>query len=323
MGGFVFLMFRTTHAACRQFRRVALLAAFASAWALGCSNSGSPGGFSNTGSGGGGASNLSITVTDTPPAGVTILSFEFTVTGATLTPATGNPVTLISSSNPVRIELKRLEGDATLLTSSSVAAGTYTSLMISVANPSFTFLNTSGAPITVGTTVCPSGAACQVQPATAANITLSGSPFPLGLTSSSPSALQLDFNLNNILSPALALDFNAGLSATALAAPSSGVVAPMEDLVGQVTALDIAHNTFTLSTAQSALKMNVDINTAFLDFLGNGCSSHSIGCLIANQVLAVDASLMGDGSLLAKNVTFEDAHVDEPLIEGVIFAVDS
>jgi len=37
-----------------------------------------------------GASALSVTITDTPPAGVTVLSFEVSVTGGTLNPGSAD-----------------------------------------------------------------------------------------------------------------------------------------------------------------------------------------------------------------------------------------
>ena len=78
---------------------------------------------------------VTLAVSDTPSSGVTILSFEATITGASLTSSSGSSATLISNSNPLTLELKRLEGDSTLAASVSVPAGTYNNLTISVANP--------------------------------------------------------------------------------------------------------------------------------------------------------------------------------------------
>src|SRR5260370_27916605 len=61
---------------------------------------------------GGGNSSLSVTMTDTPPAGVTILSLKFTITGFTVAPSVGTPVALVSSANPVTLELTQLQADA-------------------------------------------------------------------------------------------------------------------------------------------------------------------------------------------------------------------
>ncbi len=81
---------------------------------------------------------MSLTITDTPPVGVTVLSFEVSVTGAALNP--GN-VDLLGSRGSVRIEVKRLETEAAFLNTTNVAPGTYTSLNLTFANPELTFKN--------------------------------------------------------------------------------------------------------------------------------------------------------------------------------------
>ena len=70
---------------------------------------------------------VTLTVTDAPPAGVTVLSFEVTVNSAVLNP--GN-VQLVTS--PHRIEVKQLETDSAFLSTMNVPAGTYQSITISV-----------------------------------------------------------------------------------------------------------------------------------------------------------------------------------------------
>ena len=69
---------------------------------VGCG--GGPGGYFGGMPGSAGTSNVTVMMTDTPPAGVTILSFEINVTAATLNP--GN-VQLVTA--PHKIEVKRLE----------------------------------------------------------------------------------------------------------------------------------------------------------------------------------------------------------------------
>src|SRR6266568_4761322 len=104
-----------------------------------------------------GASALSVTVTDTPPMGVTVLSFEVSVTGATLNPG---GVDLLAGRGPVRIEVENLETESAFLSTASVAPGTYTSLNLTFANPELTFKN--------GTTMtlagCAPGAVCEINP---------------------------------------------------------------------------------------------------------------------------------------------------------------
>ena len=301
-----------------------------SAWALaaclgllgtGCGTSASH--FTSGGGPTGNTAPITFAVADNPPAGVTILAFEVTITSAALTNPTGSPATLVASTSPVTLELKRLEGDSTLVATTNAPLGTYSNLTVSIANPSVTFLNNSGGPITVGSLNCANGATCQVQPPAASNVVITTGPFPLTIAAGSTQSLILDFNMANLLSPTMSVNFAAGMSVSGGATTPSDVVTSIEDQVGQVTAIDSAHNNFTFVTSQAAFKVNVDLNTEFMDFLSAGCSGANIGCLAVNQAIAVNMNLMGDGSLLATGVTFEDPNLDEMLTEGIIFSVDS
>src|ERR1700722_18127597 len=120
---------------------------------------------------------VTLTVTDAPPAGVTVLSFEVTVNGAVLNP--GN-VQLIA--NPQRIEVKQLETDSAFLSTMNVPAGTYQSITISVTNPELTVMNQSGAAI--GN--CANNSVCHLEPAAAGNVTFLSAPVPVLLAPNSP-----------------------------------------------------------------------------------------------------------------------------------------
>src|SRR2546426_15996 len=101
---------------------------------------------------------LSVTVTDTPPAGVSVLSFEVSVTGATLNPGS---VDLLAGRGPVRIEVENLETESAFLSTASVAPGTYTSLNLTFANPELTFKNGTATALAG----CAPGAVCEIKPA--------------------------------------------------------------------------------------------------------------------------------------------------------------
>jgi len=85
---------------------------------------------------------VTLMMTDAPPAGVTVLSFELTVNGAVLNP--GN-VQLITT--PQKIEIKNLETESAFLASFNAPAGTYQSITVNLSNPELTILNQSGAAI--------------------------------------------------------------------------------------------------------------------------------------------------------------------------------
>ena len=100
---------------------------------------------------------VSVTVTDTPPTGVTVLSFEVSVTGAMLNPG---GVDLLAGRGPVRIEVEELETESAFLNTAGVAPGTYTSLNLTFANPELTFKNGTTMPLAG----CAPGAAAGSRP---------------------------------------------------------------------------------------------------------------------------------------------------------------
>src|SRR5713226_7894005 len=63
------------------------------------------------------AAAVSVTITDTPPTGVTLLSFEVSVTGATLNPG---GVDLLGGKGPIQIEVKQLETESAFLSTATV-----------------------------------------------------------------------------------------------------------------------------------------------------------------------------------------------------------
>jgi hypothetical protein len=312
-----------------------LTAAFLAASILsGCSSSTTTiGGSTGSSGGSSGSTVVSVTIKDTPPTNVTLVSFEFTVTGITMNPASGSTTSIVSSANPVPIELGRLQTDSAFVASASVPSGLYNSMTISVANTSFTFFNGTGSPISVSGVTCANGETCRVTPTAAANIQLITSPFPLTLTSGAPAALLLEFDLNKVLNTSLVPTFSGstGVSATAMMFTSTVTpVTRIDGLFGQVTAIDLAHNNFTISNltfspnnAQNTTKINFDSNSAFRDFLSINCTTQSSSCLALKQVLDVDTNLMSDGTLLATGVTFEDSSLNEAFAEGQISSIDN
>jgi len=160
---------------------------------------------------------LSVTVTDTPPAGVSVLSFEVSVTGATLNPGS---VDLLAGRGPVRIEVENLETESGFLNTARVAPGTYTSLNLTFANPELTFKNG-----TTGTLAgCAAGAVCEIKPTGTLTSTVNFPSPGLTITGSSSGmmqeeddeqtamGIQVDLNVNTILSGTLGVERSASRS---------------------------------------------------------------------------------------------------------------
>lgn len=261
----------------------------------------------------GGSAPVSLTITDTPPAGVTILSFEITVSGATLSP--GN-VQLVGA--PVKIEVKQLETESAFLSTVNVPAGTYDSITLSLSNPELTVLNQSGGAI--GS--CASGAVCELEPSAAGMVTFSGSPFPVTIEANAPKGFRADVNLDAIINSSLGLDFTAPGAVTVAQLPLPGEPAghfdELDDISGIVKSIDAGGKKFSLETLVGTITVTTDTATDF-EF-EDACSSDDFACLAVGQVVEVDLRLMSGGAFLAKEVSLEDA--DEVAeVTGVVSSV--
>jgi hypothetical protein len=260
------------------------------------------------GSSSGGNSSVVLALTDSPPSNVSILAAKVTLTGATLNP--GN-VTLFSG--PTTVELTKLQTDiAYLATASNVPAGNYTSVTLTFANLVLTIENdTTGA---IGT--CTVGSICTITP-TPMNMSPAISLTGFTTIAGASAGLLIDVNLDNLLSPTMAADFKAGTAVTAFTPGGTG--APpvgAEDVVGQVLSVNPSSNTFTLQNATAPLK--VDSASTFFQFPSSTCTTAGFSCLQSNQIVSVDIGIQADGSLLARNIVFEDSDSSDIEVEGII-----
>src|SRR6266571_5747194 len=126
-----------------------------------------------------GAAQVSVSLHDMPPTGVTLLSLQATVTGISMQP--GN-VSLLNS--PMSLEMSRLQGMSAYMGTVSVPAGNYTGMNVTLTNPRMTFLNGTGGTMDgmMGRGTCANGQICQLTPTMmASSINITGSPFPLAV----------------------------------------------------------------------------------------------------------------------------------------------
>lgn len=300
----------------RRVHALVLLLAVAGVLA-GCGGSG-------THFGGGQANTVPVTVsmTDTPPAGVSVLSLQVTITDARLNP--GNVELLAAPVTPVTVDLARLQTESSLLSAVNVAPGTYTSLALTIAlNPSLTFQN-NGAPLTVGGVLCATGSICKAG-LTTANDSQSVS-FPgagITLAGSTPAALLIDANLSDLLSNAantisMDLSVNGALTASQIVPQQGAPFETLEDVVGVVSAP--ANGAFVLQTALGKYNVTTNSSTQFLNFSSGGCGSASFTCITASQIVSVNMSLQSNNTLIATDIFFEDNSTALPEIEGVVVA---
>lgn len=135
-------------------------------------------------------------------------------------------------------------------------------------------------------------------------------------------------DLDTLLNASLAEDFSSATTAFPFTpggttAPAGGTVIPpagAEDIVGHVANLSLSGNTFTLTNAQASYNLKVDGTTTFFQF---SCATPGISCLQNNQILSVDIAIQSDGSLLARNIVFEDPDSSDAEVEGIVTSTDA
>jgi len=88
----------------------------------------------------------------------------------------------------------------------------------------------------------------------------------------------------------------------------------------------LGNNQFTLMDKRSgqSFTINVDNNTMFEEFDRAGCtaSPETFSCIQTGQIIDVDLSENGKGTMLAKHVEFEE-NAQQVAIKGTIISVDS
>lgn len=263
---------------------------------------------------------VSLTISDNPPAGVTVLSFQIEVTGASLLPSNPSeqPVSLIVK--PEDVELEHLQTESALLANINVPAGTYNGVTVTFASPQMTILNQTGATITVGSQSCANMQICEITPTlNAASVTVQAptQPFPITLSANSPVVLGLDFNLNASIQQS-----NLSITPTISVSELPALAAQQQErmhLIGQITAVDQTNQTFTLTDelTGNSYTISTNSNTDF-DF-GPTCSAENFSCLQTNQIVIVHVVQTSSGTLLATKVElFVPPIVKEIAVEGTV-----
>lgn len=283
---------------------------------------GSQGGSSLT-EGGAGTVPVSLTMTDTPPAGVAVIFFQLSVTSAVLQP--GNISLLGSGTTSIPVNVSELQTDVAFLGSANVAAGTYSSLTLTFApNPQLTIFNGSGATVGTGSNACANNTVCTITPLTT-NLTqtFSTAPFPVTLSADTPVGLQLDVPLNAIIQTDLSVNLSSGVSLDRLAQVGAG--APLT-AIGRLTGTikTVGMNQFTVSSGDDrTFVIEVNGSTTYSKFpSGTNCMTQGFSCLAPGQIVKVMVSLMGSGVLTADEVAFVQP-AGQQVAEGIIASLST
>lgn len=262
---------------------------------------------------------VGMTVTDTPPAGVTVLFFQLSVTGATLANSSGGSASLLSSTNPIPVNVSQLQTDTAFLGSQNVTAGTYNSLSLTFANPQLTIYNASDTSIS---STCAVGKVCNITPTTSGPLTMtfSSSPFPVTLSASSPLAFKLDIHLNTVIQSDLTLNLGAtnGVTVEEVKPPQSGGPIPK---IGKFngTVQGTGTNQFTLQTLEGrTFTIDVNSSTTYSGFPSSACTAEGFSCLAQGQAVQVTVTLQTDGTLLATAVNFIQLPTQQTVMGNII-----
>ena len=265
---------------------------------------------SGSGSGSGQASTgaLILTLRAAPlpaPASTNLLSFRVNVAGVSLTPETGGSVSVPLNSDPYRVDLTRLQSDTTLLAvSTSVPAGTYTNMVVSLSDPAVTYC------VKVqGNTGCAEGNLTTVSGLPATPI-IATSPFPLVVARDQNTSLAISVNIVEALTvdaqTQAITEVNLG-AANALTAmmlrPAFSSLPPatldfVEDVTGIVSSVDESTQSVTI---QTATKGSITAIAGPLTIVSPNCTTFNLGstftCAREGQVASLDMILNLDGSL--------------------------
>ena len=256
----------------RSLRQLFVLGLFGTIFFAGCGGYNKPSTMPGTQS-----ATMSLSVTDAPPTGVTVFTFEVTLSGATLngTGIYATNIDLLAGKGPQRIEVKHLETENAFLNLANVTPGTYTTLNLTFSNPELTFRNDSAAAIAG----CAPAAVCEIKPTGTLTATVNGQFNPsMGVQT----GVLLDLNLNSILTQSLGVDFSSAGSVTATQQSMSnqGELENLDDLEGVVASTGSSQ--FTLQTSDMGnVTVAIDANTEFEGF--DACTTANAACLLNGQ----------------------------------------
>ena len=265
-------------------------------------------------------STVNLVVSDTPPTNITVLSFQVQITGATLQPG---GVSLLP--RPVTVDLAQLASDTGFLASSVIGSGTYTSLTLTYANPQVTFINTGATAVTAGSQTCAAGATCTYTPAlNNASVTISSGVFPLTVTASSTTGLNLDLSIPDLLQSDLSVTLANGSSVnlSLLPAPSSltAQAAAIDDVFGTITAINGSQ--VNMTTAFGDTLVLTSSSTTQYSFPASVCATPAASCLATGQEVTADLSLLGNGGLAVDTLSFVGSS-SAPLVKAIVLGVNT
>jgi hypothetical protein len=249
---------------------------------------GSSGSSSGSGTGGGGGATGTLVLFAEDQAADNVLAFELTLSSVTISDSGGTATPLLAGAVPLEWRSRGLA--PTLLSVTSLPAGTYTQISLTVSPPEMTVFDLIG------------GSASEVTPPL--SVSSVDLPTSLVLAGGEVLGVRLDFDLRS----SVQLDINSNF----IIAPTFGVVptsfvvgqlrGDLDDVLASVIGVDAANNQVTVSVLASGqtLTANVDASTLFGGVAG-------LSDLQVGDNIEIDARLQSGGSFLAQGIEREVA----------------
>ncbi len=268
------------------------------------------------------AAPVSISMTDDPPAGVSVLFFEVTLTSATATSSSGSPAQLLpETSSSVPIDVTQLQAASAFLSLSALGPGTYTALNLTFANPQLVIYNQSDT--SLGSN-CAVGSVCQLTPAfdnNSSSLSFTTSPFPITASANTPMGFLIDFRLNTVIQSDLSVNLSVANGVTVSALPAATAAPQWGTFMGTVQSVSPSTDQFTVQTPWAPnLIVGAPSGTLFNNFPSSACTTPGIGCLAQGQIVRVHvSSLVPPGGFLvtASEVDYVQA-ASAQTVEGTI-----
>jgi Domain of unknown function (DUF4382) len=282
---------------------------------------------------GGGNGTLILTLAAKPlaaPPNTSVLSVAVTISGVSLTPSSGNVVNIPLPASTFVVDMTRLQSDSAFLGKlvSNIPAGSYTQITLGVINSSVTYCTQ----LSPGTQGCSSGSVATVTGGVAAPI-VSSSPFPITISSSQTTALQIQLDISKALTINSSTQVVSAINLTQANVFGATVLPPsasslgtnqldfIEDVTGVVTAVSGSSVTVTTSL-HGPITATANSST----FYSPNCTGFGFGndlsCVKTNQLASMDVTVNKDGTstLLEYDPL---ATVASDWIEGVVTAFAS
>lgn len=253
----------------------------------------------HAGLGDGGTTGTLVLFAEDQPAG-NVLAFELTISGATLTNSTGGTVSVLGGA--VGLEWRSRGLAPTVLSITNVPPATYTQLTLTLSSPEMTVFDPlAGTFAEINSSTIPSATLSTSSVNLSINLTLgSGEVAGLRVDLDLRNSVQLDANNNFVINPLFAV------------VPTSFVVGQLpgdiDDVVGNVSALNVGGNQLTLTVLASNQATTVSVDTGTLFEVVSG-----LGGLAVGDALEVDARLQSSGDFLAQEIERETPGASQQL----------